>query len=1210
MTIKTLFDSSRDIYRTIEKVITYSASQEARLRTEINEYIVTDHIEEQFEKLLSKIQLAMESGGENEVGVWVSGFYGSGKSSFTKYLGFALDERVQVDGVRFLKHLQDRMQKPQTKALLATVASRFPVAVIMLDLASSMLAGATMEDVSTVLYYKVLQWAGYSHNLKVAALERRLQKDGRYAEFEARFQDITGAPWSQYQNDPLVVDSIIPELAQEFYPNLFKTPTAFSTETSDFIRFEDDRVKEMIDIARQASGKESILFIVDEVGQYVGSRPNLILNLDGLAKNLKSIGDGKVWLIATAQQTLTEDDPRASLNSPELFKLSARFPVQIDLESSDIKEICYRRLLGKSPTGERKLGALFDTYGQALRFNTKLQDARFYDADFDKTTFVNLYPFLPAHFEILLHLLGALAKASGGIGLRSAIKVIQDILVEKDDGQMPLAERPVGTLATTVTLYDSLEKEIRSAKPSIHNSVGKVLIRFPDSPVHQAVAKTVAVLQILENMPVTPQNVTSLMHLAVEAPSARLEVDAAIQDLTSDPIVPFGEQDGNLRFFSEKLNDIEQKRVQIPIRTIETRRLQNEALREALSPRPSVQLYNSFAVSSGLKIASGTTTSSLAGENDTIQTVVEFVDAPDYAAARARLLEESRQRANQQTIFLLGRTPADIETRLGEIYRCREIANLHGRDPDQEVKEYCRAQLDRAERLTAELQGLLRRALSQGSFIFRGQDTAVESLDSDLLQAARKHLAGVAEQVFGRYSEAPVRAETGLAERFLRMGNLRAVTAALDPLGLVDVSGSAPSIRREHKALVSIRDYLTSSGTVEGRRLIDRFGDAPFGWSQDTLRYLIAGLLVAGQIELIVSGRRVTVSGQQAIDALRTNNSFKPVGVAWRYDDLPIDMLARAAERLTEFGNGEVVVPLEADISKAATATFTRAQRDLAALPQQLRNLGLPGADTISDLQTEMAELLLADASDAPQRMGGEDSPLYNNLKWAYAVKRMLDNGLASTVQALQHHRQEIEKLPMSGEPGALRADLAEDLDLLRQRLTQLNFYTNVANFNSMLTAIQARTRDTVAAMIEAQRQSVRDAQADLQRLPDWGELNQEEQINMLAQLDALLIQPSTDLAGLQKLLTQEYERQTLANDLALRIERLGYERRMERLRAAQGSDGSGVDGRAFFLTRTLTIPATFTSLDQLDRAIRALQGACRDAELYTEFTITLQFEE
>jgi hypothetical protein len=764
--IKNLFDPSKDIYRTIEKVITYNASQEARLKAEISEYVVTDSIEVQFEELLTKMQLAMEVGGVIEVGVWVSGFYGSGKSSFTKYLGLALDQNVVVDGVPFLKHLQDRMRKPQTKALLGTVAAKFPAAVVLLDLASEMLAGATMEEVSTVLYYKVLHWAGYSRNLKVAALERRLQKDGRYEEFQAKIQQELGVGWKEVRNDPLVVDSLIPDIAHAMYPNLFKSPTAFSTETADFVRFENERVQEMIDIVRQASGKEFIIFIIDEIGQYVGSRPNLILNLDGLAKNLKALGEGKIWIVGTAQQTLTEDDPKAALNSPQLYKLKDRFPIQIDLESSDIKEICYRRLLGKSPGGEQILGDRFDKTGQALRHNTKLQDAKYYDADFDKTTFVNLYPFLPAHFDILLHLLGALAKSTGGIGLRSAIKVIQDILVEGPDDRTPVADQPVGWLATTVTLYDAMEKDIRRAFTSIHKAVGKALIRFPDSPVHQEVAKTVAVLQILGNMPVTAQNITSLMHSDLDAPSRRSDVDAAIADMISDPLVPFGEKDGGLCFFSEKLNEIDQERGQIPLRSIETRRIQNEALREAFSPLPTTRLHGTLAVTSGVKALSGSSVSSLAGERETVQTVVEFVDPKDYETARTRLLDESRQRSSQNTIYLLGRTERQVDDKVAEIYRCREIVQRYRSDPDQEVRDYCTGQSDRATTLSAEVRQLLERSLALGSFIFRGDHTAVANLNEKVIEAANKYLETAAKEVFDRYGEAAVRVETTLAEKF------------------------------------------------------------------------------------------------------------------------------------------------------------------------------------------------------------------------------------------------------------------------------------------------------------------------------------------------------------------------------------------------------------------------------------------------------------
>jgi hypothetical protein len=839
MQIRSLFDPAKDIYRAIEKVITYATSQEDRLRSEITEYVVTDSIEENLEDLLSKMQLTMDAGGEHEVGVWVSGFYGSGKSSFTKYLGLALDGHTKVAGELFLKHLQDRLKKPTTRALLGTIAARFKPAVVLLDLASEMLAGATMEDVSTVLYYKVLQWAGYSRNLKVAALERKLKKDGRYDEFTALVRtSLDGAEWRTVQNDPLVVDSLVPDLAHRMYPSQFTTPAAFTTESRDIVRFENERVSEMLDIVRETTGKQFILFIVDEVGQYVASRPNLILNLDGLAKNLKGIGDGKAWIFGTAQQTLTEDDPRAAFNSPALFKLKDRFPIQIDLEAHDIKEICVRRLLAKGLEGAKELRRWFGLHGQALRHHAKLEEAKSYVADFDEATFVDLYPFLPAHFDILLNLLAQLARSTGGLGLRSAIKVIQDVLVEGAGKQPPLAEQPVGTLATTVILYDALEKDIRRAFGSIHQAVGLVVTRFSDSAIHQDVAKTVAVLQVLANLPATYQNVAAVMHGAVDAAPRRDAVEAAARELIADKYVPLGEENGALKFYSEKLNEIEQERLQIPLRTVEITRILGEALRSAYEPLPTVRLQGSLSVTTGLKAAMGSVPVALAGEREPIQTVVEFVAPADYDAARARLVDESRQKASAAVIFLLARTTDDVRDKAAEIFRCAAIAEKYKSDPDAEVRDYCRSQTDRAARLAMELQQIRRRSLSQGSFIFHIEATAVETLGADPLEAARKHLEGVAAQVFDRYAEAPVRAETSLAEKFLRAGGLASVTSAIDPLGLVQMSGGVPKIRTDHKALVSIRDYLHRNGSSDGKRLIDHFTDPPFGWSQDTLEEL------------------------------------------------------------------------------------------------------------------------------------------------------------------------------------------------------------------------------------------------------------------------------------------------------------------------------------------------------------------------------------
>ena len=159
--------------------------------------------------------------------------------------------------------------------------------------------------------------------------------------------------------------------------------------------------------------------------------------------------------------------------------------------------------------------------------------------------------------------------------------MIQDVLVEGADHNTPIANQPVGWLATTVTLFDALKKDIEKGYQSLYQSVGKVRIRFPDSSLHQDIAKTVCVLQIMGNLPISIQNVTSLMHGGVADIGGRSD-QKAVEELISDAIVPLGEQDGNLCFHSEKLNDIEQERGTI-LRAVELRRIQNETLREALA---------------------------------------------------------------------------------------------------------------------------------------------------------------------------------------------------------------------------------------------------------------------------------------------------------------------------------------------------------------------------------------------------------------------------------------------------------------------------------------------------------------------------------------------------------------------------------------------------------------------------------------------------
>ena len=250
----------------------------------------------------------------------------------------------------------------------------------------------------------------------------------------------------------------------------------------------------------------------------------------------------------------------------------------------------------------------------------------------------------------------------------------------------------------------------------------------------------------------------------------------------------------------------------------------------------------------------------------------------------------------------------------------------------------------------------------------------MDSLAQGLLEASKKHLAKASEQVFDRYSEAPKRVDTGVAERFLRTVNLAAITLQRDPLSLVKVVSGQPRIDSTHKALASIRYYIDLSGAVEGKRLTERFSGAPFGWSPDTLRYLVAALLVAGEIKLKVSGKEVTANGQQAIDALKTNNAFKRIGVALRQDTLAKEVLAKAATRLAEL-IGDMVVPLEPDICKAASKHLPQFQTPVRTARRKTRNTRTARSGTGTRNQPTNCEPALYGRFRCPPTTRGPRSP-------------------------------------------------------------------------------------------------------------------------------------------------------------------------------------------------------------------------------------------
>ncbi len=192
------------------------------------------------------------------------------------------------------------------------------------------------------------------------------------------------------------------------------------------------------------------------------------------------------------------------------------------------------------------------------------------------------------------------------------------------------------------------------------------------------------------------------------------------------------------------------------------------------------------------------------------------------------------------------------------------------------------------------------------------------------------------------------------------------------------------------------------------------------------------------------------------------------------------------------------------------------------------------------------------------------------------------------------------------GVPGELRSDTAEDLELIAQRLRKDNFYQHAADLSTALTAIKSKVSQATGRLREQQQLRLKEGAEDLQRLPEWGELTQEERSEMLGRLDGLAIEAAPDLDGFKRLLAREYDIQTSLSQFKDSIKRQGQERCRQRLKEER--DKSGEKGPAR-LKKEIPLPASLTSAAQLDQLIRQLQEIREQLALYGEIEVTFTRE-
>src|SRR5205809_4759514 len=351
---------TRDLSRKIEEIIQVDQADEQSVHAEITEYIATDSIRDQYHHLLKAIAEAPADPNES-VGVWVSGFFGSGKSSFAKNLGYALQNRT-VLGSKFADLFKKQLLDPneddtRISDLLDLINSKTPTEVILFEVAKEADTRKVTQRIAELMYTVLLRDLGYSEDFDIAELEIELEAEGKLPEFIATCKTLLNKDWEIVRAGAQKLSrasAILNKLDPATYPSADSWSHAQrNRDASISVSKVVERTFELW--GRRRKGK-ALVFIIDEVGQHVARSGDKIEDLRATIEEFGKVGKNLLkarkitatcWIVVTSQEKLDEVVAAIDSKRVELAKLQDRFHYRIDLAPSDIREVATKRVLAK-----------------------------------------------------------------------------------------------------------------------------------------------------------------------------------------------------------------------------------------------------------------------------------------------------------------------------------------------------------------------------------------------------------------------------------------------------------------------------------------------------------------------------------------------------------------------------------------------------------------------------------------------------------------------------------------------------------------------------------------------------------------------------------------------------------------------------------------------------------------------------------------------
>lgn len=827
---------AKDIFRSIDGVI--KADDVSKVASEVDEYVMTSEIR----KGLSRIVDAWNQVDAPSNGVWISGFFGSGKSHLLKMLSYLLGEqagsqpltREEVECAFERKVAGDETTIADLKRSLHTPTRAVLFNIDAKDDKSTRERGSAMIEVFYKVYFEARGL--YSKDLGVGALERDLEDRGELARFREAYQKAAGHTWEVGRVNTVFSEALVSRALARLGHQVDQPFRSYREQMNLSAEAFAQDVASWLD--RQGP-HQRIAFFVDEVGQFIGDDSQLMLNLQTITEQLATHCSGRAWVFVTSQEELSgimeQMDER---QSKDFSKIQGRFAITVNLSTEEVTDVIARRLLTKSEQGAEELDTMWQRLGAGFPSMFRFPEGtKKYDNYRTRDSFVAKYPFVDYQFEMFTQAMRGLSDNDlftgrhSSVGARSLLGVCQQIAQELTDDEL-------GTVASFDRFYDGIAAMLKS---DVKDNIGRAAHDSRTSdPFTMSVLKVLLLVRYVDSFHAYPRNIAVLLRRSLDQDATDLEerVKRALHIL-SDQVYVQRQADGTYAYMTNEEKEVRREISQIIVESREVTDLVRADIRKHVGTSATSFVYPGTNRRMGVSLF-------VDGRREQAEPLVISVFTPQSSLDEEGIRHESVVRRDTLSLGLgvsseiledvrvFCQTEEYVKRQAGAASGLRKrIILTHKEDNDQRRRVIGEAVKD---------------ALMRASLFVDGQEvktgTAEEPKDVIALGLTR-----LAQQVYPRIEDAKPLAtvKDGQVASFLR--DQEDSTLDVDPG--VDI---AQRLAGECVQWVEQTRVLNGQN-VFVKNAIEYYGQAPFGWDKNAVLAIVATALRLELLEALENDR-------------------------------------------------------------------------------------------------------------------------------------------------------------------------------------------------------------------------------------------------------------------------------------------------------------------------------------------------------------------